>query len=80
MRAKIQQNLRICKFYVEKVLGGIKVRYFLAGGSAKCTQKKTNTIMINKDKEYVNSTTETTYCTAINIVCGKENKPQIGGL
>ena len=75
MRAKIQQNLRICKFCVEKVLGGIKVRYFLAGRSAKCTQKK-----INKDKEYVNSTTETTYCTAINIVCGKENKPQIGGL
>ena len=39
MRAKIQQNLRICKFCVEKVLGGIKVRYFLAGGSAKYTQK-----------------------------------------
>lgn len=35
MRAKIQQNLRICKFCVEKVLGGIKVMYFLAGGSAK---------------------------------------------
>ena len=35
MRAKIQQNLRICKFCVEKVLGGIKVKYFLADGSAK---------------------------------------------
>ena len=35
MRAKIQQNLRICKFCVEKVLGGIKVRYFLADGSAR---------------------------------------------
>ena len=34
MRAKIQQNLRICKFCVEKVLEGIKVRYFLAGGKA----------------------------------------------
>ena len=28
--------------------------------------KKTNTIMINKDKGYVNSTTATTYCAAIN--------------
>ena len=36
MRAKIQQNLRMCKFCVEKVLGGIKVRYFLADGTAKC--------------------------------------------
>ena len=35
MRAKIQQNLRICKFCVEKVLGVLKVRYFLAGRSAK---------------------------------------------
>ena len=35
MRAKIQQNLRICKFCVEKVLGGIKVRDFLASRSAK---------------------------------------------
>ena len=35
MRAKIQQNLRICKFCVEKVLGGIKVRDFLAGGSVR---------------------------------------------
>ena len=34
MRAKIQQNLRICKFCVEKVLGVLKVRYFLAGGKA----------------------------------------------
>ena len=32
--AKVQQNLRICKFCVEKVIGGIKVRYFLGGGSA----------------------------------------------
>ena len=38
MRAKIQQNLRICKFCVEKVLGGIKVRYFLAGGKAPKNQ------------------------------------------
>ena len=35
MRAKVQQNLGICKFYVEKVLGGIKVRYFLAGRSVR---------------------------------------------
>ena len=34
MRAKIQQNLRICKFCVEKVLRGIKVKYFLADGKA----------------------------------------------
>jgi hypothetical protein len=33
--AKVQQNLRICKFCVEKVLGGIKVRDFLAGESAR---------------------------------------------
>jgi hypothetical protein len=33
--AKVQQNLRICKFCVEKVLGVLKVRYFLAGGTAR---------------------------------------------
>lgn len=35
MRAKIQQNLRICKFCIEKVLGVLKVKYFLADGSVR---------------------------------------------